>query len=240
MQDFSNGILLLVFIFCSALGLRIHRNRRYKKTAYYQITKNSYSSMMYDKGKFGEYLIYDSLRCFETNGGKFLFNLYLPKANEHTAEIDVILICSKGVFVFESKNFSGWIFGNEAHKNWTQMLPRGRGRNHKERFYNPIMQNAAHIRHLKRLVGESVQTKSIIVFSDECTLRDITVNSDNVSVINRHHILPIIIKMCNELQSDYLTQTQIDDIYNILYPYTQIDRRTKEDHANKLHKYKIL
>ncbi|NLK22184.1 MAG: NERD domain-containing protein [Epulopiscium sp.] len=26
------------------------------------------------------------------------------------------------MYVFESKNYSGWIFGNEKDKNWTQML----------------------------------------------------------------------------------------------------------------------
>ncbi len=52
-----------------------------------------------------------------------------------TTEIDLLLIHPKGLFVFESKNYSGWIFGNEVYQNWTQTLPKGRrGDVHKERF----------------------------------------------------------------------------------------------------------
>jgi hypothetical protein len=160
-------------------------SKQYKKGAYYQITKNSYFSIKYDAGKYGEYLIYKSLRKFEERGGKFLFNAIIPKKNGETTEVDVILICTKGLFVFESKNYSGWIFGNEAHKNWTQTLPKGwKGDCHKERFYNPIMQNAAHIKHLRNIIGQDRLVHSIIVFSDSCTLKNITVSNSNVNVIN--------------------------------------------------------
>lgn len=88
-------------------------NKEYQKGAYYQFTKNSYFSMRSDLGKYGEYLIYKQLKHLERMGGKFLFNLYIPKGKEETTEIDVLLLCSKGLFVLESKNCSGWIFGNE-------------------------------------------------------------------------------------------------------------------------------
>ena len=72
----------------------------------------------------------------------------MPKENGETSEIDVLMIHNKGIFVFERKNFSGWIFGNEIQRMWTQTLPKGRGRSHKESFFNPIMQNRTHIKTL--------------------------------------------------------------------------------------------
>jgi hypothetical protein len=84
-------------------------------------------STIFDKGRNGEYQIYKRLRNHENKGGKFLFNCYLPKENGETTEIDVLLINKNGIFVFESKNYSGWIFGDEKSKNWTQTLPQGRG-----------------------------------------------------------------------------------------------------------------
>lgn len=39
-----------------------------------------------------------------------LRNIYVPY-NGKTSEIDVLMIREKGIFVFESKNYSGWIFG---------------------------------------------------------------------------------------------------------------------------------
>ena len=44
------------------------------------------------------------------------------------------MIHEKGIFVFESKNYSGWIFGSADQLNWTQSLQNGE----KHHFYNPI------------------------------------------------------------------------------------------------------
>ena len=118
-----------------------------------------------------------NLRQYEKNGGKFLFNIYIPKGENGTTEIDVLLITTKGLFVFESKNYSGWIFGDEDKRNWYQTPPQGKGKSRKESFYNPIMQNRTHIKHLKALLGESIPMHSIITFSDRCTLKNVLVTS---------------------------------------------------------------
>lgn len=201
----------------------IRQNRRYKKGAYYQITKAPLSSLKYDAGKYGEYLIYEHLRHFEDTGGKFLFNLLIPKENAEITEIDVVLICQNGLLVFESKNFSGWIFGNDTQKNWTQTLPQGRWGVHKEKFYNPIMQNASHIKHLRRIVGENAPIFSIVVFSDRCTLMDVTIKSCDVPVINRSNVSAVVAQICDSTQPDAYTETEINDIYNKLYHFTKVE-----------------
>lgn len=96
---------------------------------------------------------YRNLRRYEKEGTRFLFNLYIPKGENGTTEIDMLMLSAKGLFVFESKNYSGWIFGSERQPEWYQTLPHGRGRSRKEAFYNPIMQNHTHIRHLQELLG---------------------------------------------------------------------------------------
>ncbi len=180
----------------------------------------SYKESAYAKGKRLEYLTYRSLRHFENKGGKFLFNILIPKWKGETTEIDVLLVCAKGIFVFECKNFSGWIFGNELQKKWTQTLPLGRGRCQKEQFYNPIMQNASHIRHLKNLIGINLPIWSIIVFSDRCEFKDVTIVS-NVSVINHYNTTYAVAKICNQIP-DVCTEAEINVIYSKLYPYTQV------------------
>lgn len=228
-------VLSVALVLSIAIAILVYKNKQYKKGAYYQITKNPYSSVKHDKGKYGEYLTYKLLRHFEKSGGKFLFNILIPKETHGTTEIDVLLICPKGLFVFECKNYSGWIFGNEAHRNWTQTLPKGwNGDCHRERFYNPVMQNAQHIRHLKHLLGKNVLAHSLIVFSDRCTLKDITISSGNVSVINRNSIAYTIEKICNKIQTDIFTATDIMDIYNRLYPYTQLSSEAKKRHIEDI------
>lgn len=78
----------------------------------------------------------------------------------------MILIHESGIYVFESKNYGGWIFGDERQHYWTQTLPLGRGRSQKNRFYNPIRQNKGHIKWLSNYLN--LDTKffySYIVFS---------------------------------------------------------------------------
>jgi hypothetical protein len=227
-------LFLILIVFVGFIGVLVYKDKKYKQTAYYLITKNPYQSIKYDKGKYGEYLIYERLKRFEANGGKFLFNLYIPKPNNGTTEIDLILICPKGLLVFESKNYGGWIFGNEANKDWTQTFPKGRGRSHKERFYNPIRQNATHLKHLKRLIGENFPVRSIIVFSDECTLKDVTVRSSNVIVVNRYNVLSAVTQIYDQTQDDVLTPSEIDDLYGRLHPYTQVSFEKVEEHISNI------
>ncbi len=208
----------------------LKRNKDYKESSYYKITKLSFAQIRRDIGRFGEYLIYNNLKNFEKDGAKFLFNIYIPKAENETTEIDVLMICTKGIFVFESKNYSGWIFGSENQKNWYQTLPKGRGKSQKESFYNPVMQNRTHIKHLKTLVGEDVKMHSIVAFSQRCTLKNVDINSQEVKVIKRDEVKFIVTEICKKEQIELLSQEKINEIYSLLYPFTQTDDSLKAKH----------
>lgn len=217
-----------------AVAAYLISNKQYKETSYYKTTNTPLLALRSDVGKYGEYLIYKKLRNFETNlGAKFLFNIYIPKDNGETTEIDVLMICSKGIFVFESKNYSGWIFGNESQRNWTQVLPKGRGRSNKEKFFNPIMQNRGHIKYLKSLVGEDIPMHSIIAFSERCTLKEITVTSTDVNVINRYSVAQVVTTLFNQYPNALDTE-KIDSIYNLLYPFSQVDELAKQQHIQNI------
>lgn len=226
--------IILIPVIITVIVL-IKKNKEYKNSAYYQATKLPYYSVKRNTGRYGEYLTYKHLKRFEANGARFLFNIYIPKENGETTEIDVLMICSRGIFVFESKNYSGWIFGNETQINWYQTLPNGKGRSHKERFYNPIMQNRSHIKHLKALLDEEVPVRSIIVFSDRCTLKSLQIKSNDISVINRHNVASVVSDICNHISNDSLSESDITNLYNKLYPYTQIDDFAKAQHIVNIH-----
>lgn len=94
------------------------------------------------KGKVGEELIEGILEKLNKKVyGKILKNVYIPKNESESSEIDVVYITTKGIFVIESKNLSGWIFGKEKDQYWTSSLPAGKGKSIKNKFYNPIKQN---------------------------------------------------------------------------------------------------
>ena len=224
-------ILILMII---VVGILIYDYYKYRKGAYYQVTKLPYISVRNDTGRYGEYLIYKHLKDFEKIGAKFLFNVYIPKEDGETTEIDVLMICSKGLFVFESKNYSGWIFGSKDQKNWYQTLPTGRGKSHKEHFYNPIMQNRTHIKYLKAILGEQIPMRSIVVFSERCTLKSVEVKNCDTCVIKRGDIAATVSEICKLTSDDSLSENDIESVYKKLYPYTQVDTLTKLQHIENI------
>lgn len=227
--------LLLVLIFVLAL-VYLWTNRNYKRSSYYRITHTPYLALRKDVGRFGEYMTYKYLKHYENFGAKFLFNVYIPKQNGQTTEIDILMICRKGIFVFESKNYSGWIFGGEKQKNWCQTLPSGKNRSKKEYFYNPIMQNATHIRHLKTLTGSEIPFFSIIVFSERCTLKSLSLQNDAIKVIKRDKVLRTVSDICKTTPHEALTDYDVNRLYKKLYPYTQLNAAGKKQHVENIKK----
>lgn len=211
---------------------------RYNQTEYAIQTQYSYERVMSDEGLLGEFLIYKVLETLE-GPRKFLFNLYLPTKNGHTTELDVVLLHESGIYVFESKNYGGWIFGSEGQQYWTQTLPAGRGRSQKHRFYNPIWQNNGHLDGLYQFlrsvhgVSNLPPYYSYIVFSNRCVLKNIPRKSRN------HHILYL-----NELflavqenamgAGIRMTATDIEILYEQLEPYTHVDDAVKQAHIENI------
>ena len=228
-----DDIILINLIITSIIAIPIIRfilrYNEYKNSNYYRTTQNSYWSVFGDSGKYGEYRLYQHLQSFESIGCKFLFNLYVPRDNDKTSEIDVIMFHPKGLFVIESKNYSGWIFGNERNKQWTQTLPVGYGESHKERFYNPIMQNATHIRAIRKHINDTIPIYSVIAFSDNCTFKDVTVKS-NVIVTYYSGLQRAMKSMLSEINNYTMTSELMNETYNKLSQYSNVDDYTKFQH----------
>ena len=227
-----NPIILIPGVI--VIAIFVWKNIEYKRGAYYQITKLSYFSMCRDTGRYGEYLTYKHLKSFEMEGARFLFNLYIPKGNGQTTEIDIVMICRQGVFVFESKNYSGWIFGNSKQKHWYQTLPAGRGKSHKESFYNPVMQNKSHIKHLQEYLGKQLPMYSIIVFSNRCLLRNVTFDPNEAIVVNREDVEIVVDEICQQVSPGMVSENNIEEIYSKLYPLTQVDANIKMQHIEDI------
>ena len=210
----------------------------YRQTSYYKATHKSFASVRFDKGRYGEYLTYKLLKSQEKMGSKFLFNVYLNKEDGDTTEIDVLLIDKDGLFVFESKNYSGWIFGNEHQKMWTQCLPQGKNSAaHKEHFLNPIFQNKLHVSTLKKVLNREYPIYSVITFSERCTLKNIEISDPMVRVINRYQVASAVRSLSNNSRKQ-LTQQEIDSIYSALYPFTQVSSEVKRKHIEKINEKK--
>lgn len=220
-------IAFAVFLLC------IIRKKRYKNTEYYRQTKHSYKSVQADKGRLGEFYIYKYLKPLK-GYKRYLFNLYIPKENGETTEIDVVLLHESGIYVFESKNYSGWIYGTESEQYWTQTFPAKRGHSQENQFFNPILQNRGHLRWLRAFLADrTLSFYSYIVFSDRCTFKSITLTSGRHCVVHWHNLLSAIQRNVRKAGAQ-LSWDNIDDLYKKLYPLTQVDKNVKLMHIRTI------
>jgi restriction system protein len=96
-----------------------------------------------------------------------LRDVVIPTSNG-TTQIDHVVLSVYGIFVVETKNFQGWIFGNPKESNWCQSLPGGK----KSRFQNPLHQNFRHIQCLAEFLKLDPKVfHSVVHFIGECKLK---------------------------------------------------------------------
>ncbi len=112
------------------------------------------------KGKVGEWLINTASRfCLGQDEYHLIKDVTLP-TDDGTTQIDHIIVSRFGVFVIETKNMKGWIFGSGKQRMWTQQIYRTR-----HRFMNPLHQNYKHVKTLEALADiPAAAIHSLVVF----------------------------------------------------------------------------
>ncbi|AGQ92288.1 nuclease [Vibrio parahaemolyticus O1:Kuk str. FDA_R31] len=118
------------------------------------------------KGVFGEFLVNRLLSKLPESDYTLIKDVTLP-TNDGTTQVDHIVVSRYGIFVVETKNMKGWIFGSVRQKQWTQKIYR-----HSSKFQNPLHQNYKHIKALETLLGCSEEhLHSVIVFIGDSTFK---------------------------------------------------------------------
>ncbi|OHW63561.1 nuclease-related domain protein [Andreesenia angusta] len=203
-------------------------NTGYKEDIYYD-TELPYRNVSEAdiKGAKGEC---DIFRLLKNEGeSRILMNTYI-KADGKPSEIDLIAINRSGIHVFESKNYSGWIFGNEKDKMWTQLLRKDK----KYRFYNPIRQNRGHIGAIDSLFKGRYRdrTFSYIVFGKSCELKSVSYNPEK-SVVGTLKEFNTIYRKIAQLPK-LLSEGEVDYIYSTLEKLSghNVPKSVKEEHLD--------
>lgn len=149
-------------------------------------------------------------------------DLTIPTRNS-TTQIDHVVVSVYGIFVIETKNYTGWIYGSNNTKKWKQCFP-----SKSNYFYNPVKQNWAHIYALSDLLKiDKYAFKPVVAFSDEATLKV----TSSTPVINmsqlRSHIL--------SYTKGVFSAKQVEEIYNYLCTMDIIgDNLDKHVHVNNV------
>lgn len=175
---------------------------------------------MPSKGKAGENEVASILNRLPKDEYLVLNDVIIP-TTKGSSQIDHLVISVYGIFVIETKNYKGWIFGNECSEYWTQNI-YGR----KYRLYNPVLQNAGHVRALRHILNgyEPLYILPIVTFSRDANIK---VHTEDACVIYWGQILKII----NRFDERRFTWSQVNEMCDII----QTTRLKTGKEANKKH-----
>ena len=176
------------------------------------------------KGNIGERKVSKALNTLDNNEYKVINNVMI-RTDRGTTQIDHVVISVYGIFVIETKNYKGLIFGNEYDDNWKQVIYK-----RSERFRNPIKQNYGHVAALKTRLNleKDLLIVSIIAFTNRASLK---VNT-KTPVMYDNNVVSYIRSYNNKLISE-------DDVKRIYYDLlmSNIDSKdTRKEHVHSIRK----
>lgn len=197
----------------------------YLVSTYHRLTGRKFFELIRDQGAWFEYLVgRDVTRHFPE--ARVLYNLYVPKARGGTSECDVVALIEGRLVVFECKCYSGWVFGKQNETFWVETF-NSRSKN---RFYNPIRQNAGHIRALSTFLDiEPSSLVSVVVFSNHTDLRHVKTDG-SVPVIKRRQLRKAVRKALDETCTSLFDKTAFD----ALAPLASQDEDAKRRHVDSI------
>lgn len=176
------------------------------------------------KGAVGESRVARQLGKLNREQYKVL-NDVLIRTSRGWSQIDHIVISIYGIFVFETKNYSGWIHGNENSEYWTQSIYEN-----KTKFRNPIKQNWAHIYALKEVLSDfgQVTYHPIVVFAGSGVLKNV---SSTIPVIHDKQVYGAVMGRSG---TPHLSVAQVENIADKLNAVNVQDRGARKEHVRQV------
>ena len=178
------------------------------------------------KGTIGEFKVNTRLN-FLGEDYIVMKDLILNSSNGYTSQIDQLVLSEYGLFVIETKNYKGWIFGNEKSENWIQVIYK-----EKNSFRNPVKQNWSHIYTLKNVLSDypNIKYHPIVVFSGNATLKNI---ESSVPVIYDNKLNKTIRRLSN---LKCLTIDEVNAIKTILESSVVTEKGARKEHVKNIRK----
>jgi len=188
------------------------------------------------KGEIGEYKIDIQLSQFPKEY-KFSRDIMIknPKTVTGYSQIDHLIITPYGIFVIETKNYQGTIYGGKKRRTWLV--------NGKFKMMNPLIQNYGHIQAIKQILDKERKHifTSLITFTKRCTLKvddDIRDISSDEMVIYDFYLTETIkrknaiakLKMDTPLYSN----ADIENIYNTILEMNITDPVKRQKHNQSI------
>ncbi|SDB66668.1 NERD domain-containing protein [Butyrivibrio sp. INlla16] len=184
------------------------------------------------RGNLGEHRVHKILNRLPKDR-YFVFNDLVVKGDRGLTQIDHVVLSIYGIFVIETKNMRGHIYGSINGREWTKY-----SYGWKLKFMNPIHQNYGHIKALESFLGKPENSlHNIVVFAGDeklqfdagknvvyddelfdkiCSFKDILLTPDEVTKISQ--LLLALKTNDKEVHQEHMKEinSRLDEIDNKL------------------------
>lgn len=172
------------------------------------------------RGRRGERRI--SSRLLSLSSEYHVFNDVYIEVQGHSVQIDHIVVSRYGIFVIETKNYAGWIYGNDESGFWIKNMY-----GNKYQFRNPLKQNYSHVKSLRALLGvPESKFIPIVVFLNGATLKCDTTGI----VIYSHQLRRTILDHSIPIFSD----AEVEKMITLLSSSRIVEKNRRSDHVYKI------
>lgn len=204
-----------------------------------ELKKKDNENIAKRKGDIGEYKINIQLDQLSKEF-KHLKDVMVKNTKGKTgySQIDHIVISPYGIFVIETKNYQGTIYGGKDRKVWSV--------NGKFKMMNPFKQNYGHIQALKALIDEKYHPYfiSMVSFTKRCTFK---IDDMELRKITSSDLLVYDIELSDyidrkvsvnkhQYKEPFLTDSEIQQIYDQIERANITDQSLRKQHVESLKK----
>lgn len=202
---------LVIILFYSAVKVpKKHIPTEVKQKSDDQFFKNTWKS-----GQHEEVKMFYELRKI-SGYTRFLKNVRMPMEDKSVSIVDFMMISQKGIYLFDGKDITGSIYGDEINKYWRFVSFDGE----KNRLANPIWRMKAYLNVLKRVLGvyEPLIYRIIIVFGERSSIQKMNIHTPLIRVVHQKELL---LKVREEMlqTKNIFTPQHIDKIYEKLQKF---------------------
>ena len=193
-----------------------------------------YSSRAEAIGDYGEKRVSSFLEDLDCEDYR-VYNDLLIRNGNYTTQVDHIVISRYGVFVLETKNVHGKVYGGGNAEFWKQYLPdtgyKRYGFTQEHQLRNPIWQNDGHIKTLRKHVfGNDVPIYGIVVFPSDT---DINVMAEQ-PVLNMYNVVPYI----KQYRDEVLSSEQMGFYHRRLLEVISTSESDRKEHFGNVYRNK--
>ncbi|RAP74369.1 NERD domain-containing protein [Paenibacillus montanisoli] len=175
------------------------------------------------KGIIGEKSVIHKLNKLDESKYITIHNVTLPSALGRTTQIDHIVVSIYGVIVIETKNYRGWIVGDERSEYWTQVIYK-----RKEKLFNPLRQNYGHIQAIASLFPENSNLPlfGIVSFSGRAELKVKT--SEEVVYASK------LVRTIEKYNKVLLNRGQVEHIVEVIKSSQIVGKGVNKEHVRAI------